>query len=85
MNDHDFECEDDECDGLLDAKFTVWDVVVAIFSFFYGVAQAATNATEYLLKSAVGAANREVRQANFADEARMSIEAIPVVGGESDS
>lgn len=76
------ECDDDEC-GMLDAKFTVWDLIVAFFSFWYGVAQAATNATEYLLKSAVGAANREVRQSNFEDEARLAIESIPVTGDDN--
>ena len=75
--------EDNDDEEYLDAKFSLWDLCVAFFAFLHGVGMAFANASEILLKATVAASNRELRQADFAEQAGRAIESIPVMGDEA--
>ncbi len=85
MNDHlddcDGECEMDE--GYLDARFSPWDLMVALMIFLHGVGQAFANAAEVTLKASIAASNRGMRQQDFAEQVSREIETIPVTGETS--
>lgn len=81
MHDED-EC--DECEEeVLSAPFTAWDLLIAFFAFVSGVFEAASNSTNFLLKSAVGASNRQTLRKQFEEETRAAIESIPVAKDEA--
>lgn len=83
MNDHAEDCDGDCEDEVLSAPFTLWDLLIAFFAFVAGVFEAASNSTNFLLKSAVGASNRQTLQKQFEEETRAAIESIPVVKDEA--
>jgi hypothetical protein len=80
MFDDDDVCDDD-CETIV-ARMSWWDVVVAFFAFINGVCRSASDASEIMLKAAIGAGNHAFRQDEFEDAARRDIDSIPVVDGE---
>jgi hypothetical protein len=64
------------------ARFSRWDVAIAVFGMFMGIFHAISSCFESLLQASVAAANKEIRDDRFHQEAALEIETL--TGGEED-
>lgn len=79
MMDHADDCDGDcEEEGVLEARFSWWDIAIAFFGFLAGIGSAFSQSAEYMLKTSAAASNRHARQVDFAEAVSASLESIPV-------
>ncbi len=79
MSDEEREDEDGmEHDGCCvpSARFSRWDVMIAFFGMLMGFAHAVSSFFEVLLSASVAAANKEMQDDRFHQDAALEIETI---------
>lgn len=79
MEDYD-ECEHEGACEVPTAKFSGWDLWIALFGMLTGIFHAISAGFESLLQASVMAANKEIQDRNFHESAALDIERI--VSGE---